>query len=905
MYKLKLAIITAFIFAFAAVSLWRSTDVSGQTGTLAAPTGVLATDNLYNNKIGVYWDVIRNATAYRIFRNTVNDTSTATDLGTTAAPFFFNTTAVPGTTYFFWVRAENATTISPLSAIDTGSRTAPNAPIPGVPPPLNPPPPAPVGNNLTAAKAYLGKVLFWDEQMSATRTVSCGTCHHSGSGGTDPRSLVTNPGPDGVLANADDIHGSAGVPSNNADGRYVNVATYGINDQVTGRRTVAYVNAAYAPVLFWDGRATGIFSDPVSGSILLNGGGALESQSAGPPVATAEMGSNGRSWTDVATRIAESKPLALSTAVPTPLMTWINGRSYPDLFAEAFGTPDVTPSRIAFAIATFERTLFSDQAPVDLDAAGIAPLSAAAQRGRGVFNANGCNACHAGSLFSDQSFRDIGVRPSTEDTGRFQVTGNNADTGTFRVPSLRNVALRHSYFHNGDFTTLNQVVAFYNRGGDFPTNPNFARGLVRPLGLGAGQQNDLVAFLQSLTDPRVANETAPFDRPTLYMESNRVPLVGGVGRAGSGGSVPTIRAISPPIVGNLNFTISLSNALGNATATLIVYTFDPGATSSVPTNAGFARIVTSTQASGAGNGWTSAVISIPNDSSLVGKTVFARWYIQDPGAQNGLAVSQVASFTVFGDGSTQANPYDDARFFVHQHYLDFLNREPDQSGWDFWTNTITECGADAACTEVHRINVSAAYFLSNEFQNTGYLAYLTHRSAFGATAAGSPVPVLYSTFKHDVQELGNGYVFLQPGADAVLESNKVAYFNEFVNRSEFLSRYPASLANPQFVDNLLTTANLSTSGTFRDSLLNGLNNGTMTRASVLRAIAESDTLHTRELNAAFVAMEYFGYLRRDPDTAGYNFWLQKLNTFNGDYIAAEMVKAFIESSEVRQRFAAN
>jgi len=316
-------------------------------------------------------------------------------------------------------------------------------------------------------------------------------------------------------------------------------------------------------------------------------------------------------------------------------------------------------------------------------------------------------------------------------------------------------------------------------------------------------------------------------------------------------------------------------------------------------------VVTSTQATGAGNGWTSAVISIPNDSSLVGKTLFARWYIQDSGAQNGMAISQVASFTLFGDGiSAQANPYDDARFFVRQHYLDFLNREPDQSGWDFWTNTITSCGADAACTEVHRINVSAAYFLSNEFQNTGYLAYLTHRSAFGVTAAGSPAPVLYSTFTHDVQELGNGYVFLQPGAEAVLETNKVAYFSEFVNRPEFVANYPASLTNQQFVDALLTTANLPTSGAFRDSLVNGLS-GSMTRANVLRAVAESDTLHTREFNAAFVAMEYFGYLRRDPDTAGYNFWLQKLNAFNGDYIGAEMVKAFIESSEVRQRFALN
>jgi hypothetical protein len=251
------------------------------------------------------------------------------------------------------------------------------------------------------------------------------------------------------------------------------------------------------------------------------------------------------------------------------------------------------------------------------------------------------------------------------------------------------------------------------------------------------------------------------------------------------------------------------------------------------------------------------------------------------------------------------NPYDDPRFFVRQQYLDFLNREPDQSGWDFWTNTVTSCGVDTACTEVHRINVSAAFFLSKEFQNTGYLAYLTHRSAFGPSVAGGSVPVLYTTFMHDVQELGKGYVDLQPGAEQVLEANKVAYFNEFVARPEFLANYPATLTNQQFVDSLLTTATLPTTGAFHASLVTGLNGGTTTRAAALRSVAESSTLQTREFNAGFVTMEYFGYLRRDPDTGGFNFWLQKLKDFNGNFIQAEMVKAFIESTEDRQRFGSN
>jgi endonuclease G len=252
--------------------------------------------------------------------------------------------------------------------------------------------------------------------------------------------------------------------------------------------------------------------------------------------------------------------------------------------------------------------------------------------------------------------------------------------------------------------------------------------------------------------------------------------------------------------------------------------------------------------------------------------------------------------------STTVNPYDNARFFVRQHYLDFLNRDPDQSGWDFWTSEITQCGTDASCTQVKRINVSAAYFLSIEFQGTGYEAYLTHRASFGPTAGTSPAPVLYSNFMHDVQELGKNYVFGAPGADVVLETNKVAYFNEFVGRSAFLTKYPLSLTNAQYVDALLTTASVSTTGTFRDSLLSDLNAGAKTRSTVLRAVVESSTLQTREFNRGFVTMEYFGYLRRDPDTEGLNFWLQKLNDLNGNYIQAEMVKAFIESLEDRQRF---
>lgn len=654
---LKLAVCSAFVFGIGAFALLRSDPVSGQVGTdLAAPTGVIASDGVYNNKVTIWWDAIRGATTYRIFRNATNDPGTAVDVGTTPASSFRDQTAAPGQTFFYWVRAENAGGVSSLSQPDPGARAATNNQ--GPLPPLQPPPPAPVGNEITAAKTYLGKALFWDEQMSSTRTVSCGTCHHSGTGGTDPRSATAqstiNPGPDSLFNTPDDIHGSQGVPVNDADGTYSFSSLYGLNDQVTGRRSVSYVNAGYSPLLFWDGRATGVYRDPITNNIVLNGGAALESQSAGPPTSSAEMGHNGRDWNDVAARIAVSKPLALSPSVPTGLSNWIDGRGYPELFNEAFGTSEVTPSRISMAIATFERTLYSDQAPIDLDAAGIQPLTGAAQRGRGLFNGGvtNCNVCHAGNRFTDESFRDIGVRPEGEDLGRFNISGQTQDRGTFRVPSLRNVGLRREFFHNGEFTALNQVVAFYNRGGDFRNDPNVPRNLIRGLGLNGGQQSDLVAFLsQALTDPRVAAETPPFDRPTLYTESTRVPQITGVGRSGSGGVIPLIKAISPPIVANPNFTLSVSSALGNSQAVLVIDSVDPGVGTTIPSTGSFGRYVTTTQNTGPGSGWQSLSLSIPDSAALVGQTFFARWYIADTGAVNGFSASAAARFTIFGEAT--------------------------------------------------------------------------------------------------------------------------------------------------------------------------------------------------------------------------------------------------------------
>ncbi len=620
---------------------------TGQSGELSATTGVIASDGTYSTKVGLTWDTMRGATTYQIFRSTTNDPNSAVSLGSTPAPNFFDTTAVVNQTYFYWVRAENGTVVSGFGVPDQGVRAAGNI---GQAQPLNPPP-VPSGNPVTATKAALGKALFWDEQLSSTRTVSCGTCHHAGNGGSDPRSFAgnarsTNPGADGTFGTADDVYASPGVPLNNTNGAYDWSTLFGLKEQVTARKAVSYINAGYSPVLFWDGRALSTFTDPISNAVIIQNGGALESQVLGPPVNSAEMAHGGRNWTEVAARVADSKPLALSPTVPDALQTWIGGRSYPELFTEAFGTPDVTPARIAMAIATFERTLYSDRTPFDVSASGITPLTAQEQRGQGVFNANQCNGCHTGALFSDNQFHNIGLRPQTEDTGRFQVTGNTNNIGEFRTPSLRNVELRGPYMHNGHFQTLEEVVEFYNRGGDFNAPNKDPR--VRPRGLSTQQKADLVAFLKRpLTDPRIAAQSAPFDRPILYSESTRMPQVTGTGTAGTGG-IPQVIAVAPPVVGNPNFTIAISGALANAQSMLVIGDSDPG-TGSVPQTASFARVGVPLSSNALGSGYGSVSLAIPNDAALVGKTFWGRWFVTDASAPNGLAVSQAFKFTVFGE----------------------------------------------------------------------------------------------------------------------------------------------------------------------------------------------------------------------------------------------------------------
>lgn len=292
-----------------------------------------------------------------------------------------------------------------------------------------------------------------------------------------------------------------------------------------------------------------------------------------------------------------------------------------------------------------------------------------------------------------------------------------------------------------------------------------------------------------------------------------------------------------------------------------------------------------------------------------------------------IGATNISAITINANDSSPApvHPLDnpDARFFVRQHYLDFLNREPDTDGLNYWAGQITTCGSDQACITNTKVNVSAAFFLSIEFQETGYLVYRTYKTAFG-DAAGSAiingvstpisVPVVrFGEFLIDTAQIAAGVQVGIGNWIQQLENNKQTYMLAFVQRSRFTTAYPISLTPTDFVNQLFVRAGVAPSAQERQAAVDEFGTATNTadaaaRARALRRIAENSTLKIIENNRAFVLIQYFGYLRRNPndapdsDHSGWKFWLDKLEVHNGNYINAQMVLAFLSSFEYRDRF---
>ena len=502
----------------------------------------------------------------------------------------------------------------------------------------------------------MGKLLFWEEQMSSNNRVACGTCHRSDAGGGDLR-RNRNPGPDGVQNTADDVWASPSLRRSDDANRYKPDPVFGFRNQVTGRQSQGFLTAAWFTELFWDGRASSTFTDPDTGNVVVSQGGALESQAVGPLVSSAEMAHDVRQWHQITDKLETVRPMALASNLPADMSQAIaGGVSYPDLFQAAFGTSDITAARIGLALATYQRTVVPNQSPYDQFAAGNpAAMTPQQHNGLQVFTGPGrCVICHSGGLFSDDSFHNLGIRPIAEDVGRQAVTNNPADAGRFKTPSMRNVGLRSSFMHNGQFTNLADVVQFYVNGGG-PFAPNKSP-LLLPLNLSPQQQSDLVAFLDgALTDPRVSQQLPPFDRPTLLSETT--PSAGqqaGIPTFGSGNTFPFILAGTPANLGNTEFKLGIYNALGGAPTTLVIsqglsFSNINGVHVNVDLAASplFITGLLSGPAGVPGEGYGTFNVGVPDDPALAGLVLYMQWFVADPGAASGMSATRSGRVTLF------------------------------------------------------------------------------------------------------------------------------------------------------------------------------------------------------------------------------------------------------------------
>ena len=233
------------------------------------------------------------------------------------------------------------------------------------------------------------------------------------------------------------------------------------------------------------------------------------------------MAKAGRAWADVAADLTRARPLALATSLPPDTAAAIAQHStYPALFAAAFGDGAITPLRIAFALATYQRTLVADETPYDRFAAGdAAALTGRALYGWRALQAFHCTACHTPPLFTNNEFFQIGLRRADFDRGRENVTGDPEDAGEMKVPSLRNVALRARFMHTGEFTSLGAAIRFYINTLALPERDGIPGAGLYTFNMSNVDESDLREFIATaLTDPRVRDETFPFDRPVLRSE---------------------------------------------------------------------------------------------------------------------------------------------------------------------------------------------------------------------------------------------------------------------------------------------------------------------------------------------------------------------------------------------------
>lgn len=402
-------------------------------------------------------------------------------------------------------------------------------------------------------------------------------------------------------------------------------------------------------------------------------------------------------------------------------------------------------------------------------------------------------------------------------------------------------------------TDANGICVFNNISGSYDVTPSKPGYVFNPASQGGSNTGDRTLFFKGTQ----TGASVQFSAPTYSVSE-------------SGGSA--------------NVTV-VRNGSTSSAASVSYATFDSAGLTNCDVFNGIASsrcdyaVSVGTVSFAAGEGFKNISIPIVNDSYAEGNESFSISLSNAVGTTLGSPTT--ASITISDNETSHGpNPIDQTPFFVRQHYIDFLGREPDPGGFAGWQATIDNCPAgDTSCDRVH---VSGNFFQSPEFQQRGYFVYRFYPVSFGRKPE-------YAEFIPDLARV-SGFL-----SEAQLEAAKVAFINDFMSRTPFVTKFNA-LNNTQYVDTLLGTAQITHPA--RDFWIAALGDGSRTRAQVLREISESGEVYTKYYNQAFVVMQYFGYLRRDPD-AFYLNWIQVLET-TGD--SRGMISGFVNSLEYRFRF---
>jgi hypothetical protein len=289
-----------------------------------------------------------------------------------------------------------------------------------------------------------------------------------------------------------------------------------------------------------------------------------------------------------------------------------------------------------------------------------------------------------------------------------------------------------------------------------------------------------------------------------------------------------------------------------------------------------------------GSGEASKTFSIPlvDDAYAEGNETVMLRLSNATGANLGTQVT--ATLTINDDNTSPGtNPINSSPFFVRQTYLDFLSREPEPAGFNAWLSVLNGCSDVNNNPACDRITVSSSFFRSTEFQLKGFFVFKFYQLTLNRLPS-------YTEIAADMRRVTG------QTSDEVF-AKRDAFTRAWVLRQDFRDRFD-QLNNGDFVDRLLRNAGIEllTSGATRASLLDDLQASRKTRTEVLRALIEHSEVDAAQYNGAFVAMQYYGYLRRTPEAQGYQNWLTYLNTHPGDF--REMVNGFMNSTEYRLRF---